>query len=259
MTDVVDVDRFIEDGFVVLRGAFPEAVAEECRAIMWPDTGCDPDDPGTWTEPVVRLAGYGDEPFRRAANTPALHEAFDLLVGPGRWAPRDGLGTIPVRFPHPDPPGDDGWHIDAGYHPDGAPPWPPWVNVHSRGRALLMLFLFSEVSEDDAPTRVRIGSHRSVPRLLAPYGETGLSFFDVGETGLYEATEQLPEMLVTGRPGDVVLCHPFLVHAAQPHKGTTPRFMAQPPLLPAEPITLERPDGAYSPVELAIRRGLAEE
>ena len=33
------------------------------------------------------------------------------------------------------------------------------ANIHSKGRALLMLFLFSDVSEQDAPTRIRVGSH----------------------------------------------------------------------------------------------------
>ena len=31
-----------------------------------------------------------------------LERVFDQLVGPGRWHPRDGLGTFPIRFPHPD-------------------------------------------------------------------------------------------------------------------------------------------------------------
>ncbi|KIE28591.1 hypothetical protein LK08_00595 [Streptomyces sp. MUSC 125] len=61
----------------------------------------------------------------------------------------------------------------------------------------------------------------------------------------------------TGRPGDVYLCRPFLVHAAQSHHGTRPRFMAQPPLHPAVPYELERPDGDYSVVEYAIRQGLS--
>jgi hypothetical protein len=41
------------------------------------------------------------------------------------------------------------------------------------------------------------------------------------------------------------------------HHGTTPRFMAQPPLAPAEPFRLHREDGTYSPVEIAIRRAIA--
>jgi hypothetical protein len=52
---------------------------------------------------------------------------------------------------------------------------------------------------------------------------------------------------------------PPLLHAAQPHHGTRPRFMAQPPLYPAVPYELERADGNHSPVECAIRRGLARE
>ena len=56
--------------------------------------------------------------------------------------------------------------------------------------------------------------------------------------------------------GTVYLCHPFLAHAAQPHRGTNPRFMAQPPLYPAAPFELDRPDGDYSPVEIAIRSAL---
>jgi len=46
----------------------------------------------------------------------------------------------------------------------------------------------------------------------------------------------------------------LLVHAAQMHRGTTPPFMAQPPLHPAIPLQVDRAAGDYSPVELAIRR-----
>lgn len=68
-----------------------------------------------------------------------------------------------------------------------------------------------------------------------------------------------PLALATGCAGDVYLCHPFLVHAAQPHQGTNPRFMAQPPLLPAAPLELDRRDRAYNAVERAIRRALSLE
>jgi len=74
------------------------------------ETGLDPADPATWARPLIRLAGYGGDLFNAAANTPALHEAFGQLVGAGRRFPRDGLGTFPVRFPHP---GDAVWHMEA--------------------------------------------------------------------------------------------------------------------------------------------------
>jgi hypothetical protein len=79
------IDRFIEDGFVKIEGAFPKEIAAQARSILWKDTGCDPDDPATWIKPVIRLSDYPQEPFRIAANTPVLHKAFDQLVGPWRW------------------------------------------------------------------------------------------------------------------------------------------------------------------------------
>ncbi len=130
------------------------------------------------------------------------------------------------------------------------------ANVSSKGRALLMLFLFSDVGEADAPTRIRVGSHLDIARQLAPAGEAGLSLRELAANGFAE-TAHLPEVLATGGPGTVYLCHPFLVHAAQPHHGTRPRLMAQPPLLPREPLSLDRADGDYSPVEIAIRRAIA--
>ncbi len=249
------LDQFIHDGFIRIDHAFPRALADEARAILWAGTGCAPDDPSTWTRPVVRLGEHAQPPFRQAANTEVLRGAFDQLVGPGRWLPRGSLGTFPVRFPSPVDPGDAGWHVDVSFnyeHPD----FLEWrVNVHSRGRALLMLFLFSDVGEDDAPTRIRVGSHLDIARQLAPAGDAGMSLRELAADGFARSAHR-PETLAVGEAGTVYLCHPFLVHSAQPHRGRTPRFMAQPPLLPATPLLLERADGAYSPVELAIRRAI---
>lgn len=242
------VQRFIEDGFIRIDGAFPAELAKEVRDILWRDTGCAPEDPGTWTRPVIRLGEYTQEPFRLAANTPRLHAAFDSLVGRGVWAPRFSLGTFPIRFPSREAPGDDGWHVDASFPGKDPASFFDWrVNVASRGRALLMLFLFSDVGEDDAPTRIRVGSHRHVARLLEPEGDAGLSFMELA--GKLSATEECPLAFATGGAGTVYLCHPFLVHAAQPHRGTRPKFMAQPPLFPKQPLP---PD---SPVMRAIRLG----
>ncbi|MFP3920890.1 MAG: phytanoyl-CoA dioxygenase family protein [Dichotomicrobium sp.] len=249
------IDAFVQDGFVKIENAFPRSLADEARTILWRDTGCEPDEPATWTRPVIRLGLYGQTPFAEAANTPPLHEAFDRLVGTGRWQPRQNLGTFPVRFPSPNDPGDAGWHIDVSFgmdHPD----FMEWrANVTSKGRALLMLFLFSDVGEEDAPTRIRAGSHLDIARMLAPAGEDGLTLRELAVNGFSE-TAGRPEVLATGEAGTVYLCHPFLVHSAQPHRGTRPRFMAQPPLVPNGAMSLEKTDNAYSPVERAIRHAL---
>jgi hypothetical protein len=254
--DSAAVRRFIEDGFIRIDDAFPPHLAAEARAILWRDTGADPGDPATWTQPVVRLGTYGAPPFVAAANTPTLTAAYDALAGAGRWLSPRALGTFPVRFPSPADPGDTGWHVDVSFDTD-RPNFLDWrVNVASKGRLLLMLFLFSDIGADDAPTRVRVGSHIDIARQLAPAGEAGLTLGELAADG-FAGSAHRPEVAATGAAGTVYLCHPFLVHAAQPHRGTTPRFLAQPALLPRAPAQLGRDDGAYSPVEQAIREALA--
>ncbi len=249
------IETFIADGFVRIDNGFPENVANSAMEILWRDTKCDPYNPVGWTRPVIRLGQYSQPPFVEAANTERLRSAYDQLVGPGRWLPRYTLGTFPVRFPSPDDPGDAGWHIDVSFGTEN-PDFMEWrANVSSTNRALLMLFLFSEVGELDAPTRIRVGSHIDIARRLAPAGDAGLTLRELAATGFAESADR-PEVLATGSPGTVYLCHPFLVHAAQPHRGTRPRFMAQPPLQPSSPLALDRPDGDYSPVEIAIRNAI---
>jgi hypothetical protein len=249
------IDQFVRDGFVKIDNAFSREVADAARAILWRDTGCDPDDPTTWTRPVIRLGMYTQEPFVKAANTPVLNTAFDQLVGQGRWQPCMAMGTFPIRFPSSDDPGDAGWHVDMSFGSDN-PDFMSWrANVSSKGRALLMLFLFSDIGEADAPTRIRVGSHADIARTLAPAGDAGLTLRELMATG-FGGTEEKPIALATGDAGTAYLCHPFLVHSAQSHHGTPPRFLAQPPLLPKEPLSLHRNNADYSAVETAIRMAL---
>ena len=251
MLSRTEIESFIERGFVKLEDAFSSELAAMARDILWKDLPCDQYDTTTWTSPVIRLDYYTQEPFVQAINTPVLHHAFDQLVGKGRWFPRDRVGTFPVRFPNNKKANDTGWHADASFQGnDGS-----WrINVTSKGRALLMLFLFSDIGIDDAPTRILIGSHLDIPTLLQPYGEEGLNFIELAQK--LTTTLDRDIELATGKAGTVYLCHPFLIHAAQDNLIGSPRFLAQPPLLPAEPITLNRGDQDYSPVEIAIRIGL---
>ena len=253
------VQHFIRDGFVEVEHAFSRELAEEVRAIFWEDLrahGCLPGDPGTWTHPVIRLGMYTQKPVVAAANTPLLHAAFDQLAGPACWRPCMSVGTLPVRFPSPNDPGDTGWHVDASFGYEEADFMDWRVNIHSRGRALLMLFLFSDVGEQDAPTRIRAGSHRDIARALAPAGDSGLRLRDL--IPHIAGTSDRPEVLATGHAGTVYLCHPFLVHSAQVHRGAEPRFLAQPPLLPSTEHWIERLGQSAGPVARAISLALEE-
>lgn len=244
------VQNFIDHGFVKIESGFSTELARQCRDELWAEIGLSPDHPEHWTQPVIRVAAKASPPFIEAANTPLLHRAYDQLVGEGRWLAPRGLGTFPIRFPSPRPPGDDGWHIDVSFG-DSNPDFMEWrANVKSSGRALLMLFLLSDVGEDDAPTKIRQGSHLTIARELLPHGEAGATLRQLSADG-YVSTADCAVELATGPAGTVYLCHPFLVHAAQPHRGQHPRFMAQPPLLPNGEFDPALPP---SPVQIAIRQ-----
>jgi len=248
-----EIDSFMASGFVPIRGAVPPDVLKICQQEIWSALaghGVLQDDPATWHEPVVRISCPESDAFAAAGTQPALWEAFDQLIGVGRWWHRRGVGgTIPVRFPSQADPGDAGWHIEGSFAKDGD----LWVNYRSRSRGLLVLYLFTEVDAASAPTRVRPGSHLDAARILASFGAEGAPFMQAAQLAA-GASAARPTELVTGRAGDAFLCHPFLVHAASwPHTGRHPRIMAQPGVALHDEFALKPP---LSPVEQAIAAGL---
>jgi hypothetical protein len=158
------IEQFVADGYVALRGAVPIDVIHECQDVVWKilsSRGIERDDRSTWTQPVVRLNTPEGGPFIAAGISRVLWESYDQLLGDNTWWKRQGVGgTIPVRFPSEKDPGDAGWHIDGSFDgPDGE----YWVNARSKARGLLVLFLLTDVDELSAPTRVITGSHLDVP------------------------------------------------------------------------------------------------
>jgi hypothetical protein len=245
-----EVDRFVEVGYVRVEQAIPSQIAQDCRDLAIERLAIPASAP--WPGPVVRGLVEG-EPFREAANAPLLIDAVGQLLEGERWQRRPNLGLLVVRFPSREDAGDTGWHIDASFQGPTTDTLFDWyVNHRSEGRGLLLLCLLSDVTADDAPTRILEGSHHAMPPLLRPFGDDGVM-------GL---SAPLPEpegsaTLATGLAGDVYLCHPFLVHAASwPHVGTQPRLIAQPPIALDGALHLEGPDEQLSPVALAVRRAL---
>ncbi len=251
----IQIKQFIEEGFVRIDNAFPAEVAAEVRNILWKEMDADPADPSTWTKPVIRLGMYSLPAFVQSANTPILHAAFDQLVGKDKWLPCRSMGTFPVRFPSAEDPDDTGWHVDASFG-DNPTNFFDWrVNWRSKNRGLLMLFLYSDIGQDDAPTRIKIGSHLDIARLLKPHGEQGLTVLEMAAQ--FPFLPERDEITATGKAGTVYLCHPFLIHAAQPHRGKEPRFLAQPPLLLKSDLMQHNDAGNFSPVEKAIQNGIS--
>jgi hypothetical protein len=250
----VNVESFMRDGYVALRGAVDAETAAKCRELIWAALaarGISEHDHSSWPA-LTQMDDLDDEAFSAAGSSPALTAACDQLIGAGRWSrPVHPGRAVAVRFGSADDErANAGYHIEGSYHGPAGERW--WVNVRSRARGLLALFLFSDVGRRDAPTRLICGSHRYVPEFLAPYGEAGTNS---------DAAFWRPSVLcrtvahATGHAGDVFLCHPFIVHTATwPHRGAGPRMIAQPAVHVRDGFALDGSDP--SPVARAIVAGL---
>ena len=226
---MVDLAAFTTDGFLKIAQAAPRRTVDAVRDKLWLQLGLSPDRPEGWTDPVrwaADTAGAG--PFGEVVRSRALADALDAICGAGGWVPRGSLGNIPVRFPV-DPPADDrGWHIDANTPlSDGS-----WTFT-GRPQTVLVLTLLSEVGPDDAPTRIRVGSHHDVARVLGP---EPVEMADMGRL-VDEVSAGRRVARATGEPGDMYVVHPFTAHAADEHRGRTPRFMAQGPIMLTSALT----------------------
>ncbi len=251
-----EIEAFVADGFLAVRRAFTTDVDAACVDVVWKrlgEQGIQRGHRDTWTKPVAWVSCPEGGPFVDAGTSPALWDAYDQLIGRGRCAPRRGVGgSIPVRFPSEEDPGYAGWHFESGTAKgDGT----TWSSVHSPSRALLALFLFTDLGAQDAPTFVLRGSHLDVAARLGRAGDDGLEWSSV-EPHLPPSTFERDVVAVQGMAGDVFVCHPFLVHRASwPHRGRLPRVMAQPSVWLKEPYALTDRAGAL-PVERAIIAGL---
>lgn len=234
---VVDVDSFIADGFVRVPGAVSSVLAREIRRQA--SLLMDEEPSEAWR---LGQSSVYDLPVLNEALTPAVREAFDVLMGNRRWHLAANWG-FPTRFPGPLKPR---WHIDGD-----------WFTHHltSGEQVLTPIFLWSDVDDHDGPTLLEVGSHRWVARLLAgrePDGVPGPEIVQVIDA----AAKPEAVVVATGEAGDVIVCHPFLAHTINPAgPATEPRFISNVCVHGYGPLQLSA-KGDSSPVEVAIRQAL---
>jgi hypothetical protein len=239
-------DHFMARGFVVVEDAVRKNVREEwfrwglqrmSRVKKIPDNG------------IIELTHTRAE-FMHDIAPRAWKAVTELLGGEERVhvnEVRDDFNlntrTVPEREWLPPDRHTTGWHIDGDY-------FTRFLDSPEQG--LLCLILWSEVGPREGGTFLACDSIGKVAKLLLdnPQGLDPRPF-----TGLYRECADFVE--VTGNAGDVVLCHPFMIHAPSPKTRSSIRLLTNPLLSLVEPLQFNRADPAdFSPVELAILRGL---
>lgn len=251
--------EFATTGVTRLRGAFPARDAATMCERLWDELGWRAGiaraDPSTWSvvEPRHLQALRRAHVFAAIAS-PAVIAAVDALLGSGAWLRPRSWGQALVTFPPLGGARGDAWRVPhRNWHFD----WPICGAIEPLTGVKLMAYL-AEVGPGGGGTVVVEGSHRLVARLvaseerprpgrvlrgqlfasdpwLAALGSAGddaeRSARLVSGTVVDEVPVRVAEL--TGEPGDVILFHPWLLHAPAPNRAALPRLMVGQNLLTA--------------------------
>jgi Phytanoyl-CoA dioxygenase (PhyH) len=245
-------EHFLERGFVTVRGAFDAASARQRLKDAWIRFGYDRDDPGSWAEKRIHLSSRTHVDARSFA--PAAWRAATELAGgaqrvrlPWKW----GDGFIANLGVGDDRPWQSPSAAVAGWHKDG-----DFFRhfLNSPEQALLSLVLWTDMLPRGGGTFVAADSVPVVARFLARHPE-GVLPGDFDYAALIGQCRDFVEL--TGAAGDVVLLHPYTLHATSQNVLGVARIITNPPLALREPMNFNRPDpGDFSLVERAVLRGL---
>ena len=246
------IENFLTRGHVVLHDCFSREAAQEWLDKAWIRMGYDPHDASTWVEKRIHMPDVEYIDVQEFAPK-AWRAVCELLGGeeriqlPYRWS--DGLiANLGVGADRPwEPPSAQvgGWHKDGDFFRHF---------LDSPEQGLLTFVIWSDIEPRGGGTFVACDSVHVVARFLAEHPE-GVLPKEFDFQALISQCHDFIEM--TGRVGDVVLLHPYVLHAvSQNHLGIA-RFITNPPIALKEPMNFNRdnPD-EYSPVERAILHGL---
>lgn len=245
-------EHFLERGFVALRGAFDVSAAQRWLDDAWIRFGYDRNDPRSWTEKRIHLSSRSRVDARTFAPA-AWRAAMDLAGGEDRvaqpWLWGDGfianLGVGDDRPWQPPSAAVGGWHKDGDFFRHF---------LDSPEQGLLTFVLWTDMVHQGGGTFVAADSVPVVARFLAGHPE-GVLPRDFRYADLIGRCHDFVEM--TGEAGDVVLLHPYTLHATSQNVLGVGRIITNPPLALREPMNFHRPHADdQSLIERAVLRGL---
>jgi hypothetical protein len=245
-----DIKRFERDGYVVIKEAFSRADGLAMERRWWSELtdthNIRPDDRSSWHQIPGNLKAAKRDRIHAAILTDRVRGVFDDLLGAGTWPPPKDWGVTLVTFPEP-----GSWEVPTRFWH-----WDNPLELHlDRPRGLFVVSFIGSVAPRSGGTLILSGSprlliererripadqrqvpavkpwerfHRSHPWLMeltgkAPSPEDRIAAFMDRETIVEGVPLRVVEL--TGEPGDMVFCHPVMVHCRAPNRGERPRFM----------------------------------
>ncbi|CAN5470277.1 hypothetical protein BH10PLA1_BH10PLA1_18880 [soil metagenome] len=244
------IEQFIEHGYVVLRQAIAKNVASQWVDAGFKRLGYDRHDRSTWQRARIHMPNTQLVDVEEFAPT-VWSAVCDLLGGerrvqrPYKWS--DGfimnLGVGADRPWAPPSPASEGWHKDGDFFRHF---------LDSPEQGLLTIVCWTDMIHEGGGTFIAPDSVGVVARYLVEHPE-GASPNDFGK--LIHQCKQFAEL--TGDAGDVVLHHPYMLHATSQNVLRVERAITNPPVTLKEPMNFNRDNAAdFSPLERGVLRGL---
>ncbi|KZT57822.1 hypothetical protein CALCODRAFT_555099 [Calocera cornea HHB12733] len=262
------VDCFIENGYVAIRGAIPQESLDYFLEDVWVRLGMDPNDKSTWTKEDIHMPSHRRSHVEQFApkvwgamcellggvdridyKTASWTDGFICNLGSEKFDPNEVIDPrdmllCPFRGPT--------WHVDGD-----------WFRhfLDSETQALECLVLFSDIVERAGPTYIcPDGTDKVVEWLYEhPEGSSDMSDPEGSATKVVPrfVKESKKFVTLTGKTGDVFLCHPLTPHSRSINHIRNSRFIINPFVSLKEPFNLNRsnPDD-YSLVELKTLKAL---
>ena len=248
---VEEVAHLATHGYVHLRGAIPTADATKMCDRIWAalEIGqVDRRDPSTWlTVDRHSLAQAGERGDYDAYMSPTVIGVVNQMLGPGaQGAHRWPLPMVTFPRQGADP---EGWAVPAtGWHLDGSPRMGPaesWLRTfallapHHPGGGGTVFIAGSHRLVD------AMSDHLSAPRRATPSSVARARLARMhpwfGQLFNGQAVDNRTQHLMTdgavvdgvhvqvveftGDAGDLLVVHPWILHAASPNHRETPRLM----------------------------------
>ena len=249
------IQHFIEYGFIHLTDCFDKEFAAEWVAEAFDRLGMDADDPETWSQPIIHMPT--EERVQLKEFSPKVWQAMCQLLG-GEDRIRDnqtwGNGFI-VNFYRGKEQGwvapsveAGGWHKDGDFF---------YHFLDSPEQGLLVIVVWKDIKPQAGGTFMAPDSIRPIAEYLNANRE-GLHPFE-NEFGA-QITKCSDFREVTGSVADVVLMHPYMLHASSNNPSGIVRFITNPPVALKDPMNFNRENPEdFSPVELAVLNALGVE
>lgn len=246
------IDGFVRDGFVVVSEAIDPDWCEEQVQHGFRRLGIDENDPSSFD--VRRTHMPATQGFACAEHAPAAKAALEQLLG-GRELAHEPMFTdnFIMVLPGEDRPWKPPEAERGGWHKDG-----DWF-LHffdSPEQAILGIIFWRDIEPRGGGTYFAPDSIGPVARKLLAHPE-GLRPEHFDFVALHGECQDFREL--TGRAGDVVWMHPYMLHSISSNVSNRPRVLSNTSSSLAEPMCFERADGAYSPVERCVLRALDAE